>query len=131
VTRYELFRRRIVPVAIVVVFALLAFETCNKQERTQASFVIECGEYAKVVRSIEAELWMNGERVGRFVNSANEGAYLNSMKFQASLPDTTGEMRIVVDLGGGQLKHLTRKIHVREGDTVTVNLEPDLRESRN
>jgi len=127
VTKYDLFRRRIVPALIVVVFALMAYQTCEKQERTHATFVIEYGVYAKDVRQIEAEIWMNNERVSSFRREATEGAYIGTTKFEASLPDTSGELRVDVDLADGARKHVTRRLDIREGDTVTVNLEPDLR----
>lgn len=126
-TKYDLFRRRIVPALIVVVFALMAYQTCEKQERTHATFVIEYGVYAKDVRQIEAEIWMNNERVSSFRREATEGAYIGTTKFEASLPDTSGELRVDVDLADGARKHVTRRLDIREGDTVTVNLEPDLR----
>lgn len=126
-TRYDLFRRRIIPLAIVVVFALLAFETCNQQERTQATFVIEYGVYTKDVRLVEAEIWMNNERVSTFRRVALDGGNVGTTKFEASLPDVSGELRVDVDLADGSRKHVTRQLHVREGDTVMINLEPDLR----
>lgn len=127
VTKYDLFRRRIVPAAMVIVGGLLAYETCHKQDRTQASFVVEYGVYSKDVRSMEAEVWMNGERVTNFKANALDGAYIGKTRFEASLPDTEGELRIDVDLANGDRRHVTRKLHVREGETLTFQLEPDLR----
>jgi hypothetical protein len=127
VTRWDFIRRRIIPVAMVVVFALLAYETCNKQERTQVTFVIEYGVFAEDVREVEAEVWMNGERVTSFRRAATEGAFIGKTRFQASLPDTSGELRIDATMTSGDVKHVTRKLHVSEGQTVTFDLEPDLR----
>jgi len=127
VTRWDFIRRRIIPIAMIIVFALLAVETCNKQERTQVSFVIEYGAYAKDVRTIEAEVWMNGERVTSFRREAAEGAFIGKTRFEASLPDTSGELRIDATMTSGDAKHITRKLHVEEGQTVTFDLEPDLR----
>ncbi len=126
-TKYDFFRRRIVPVAMVIVAALLAYETCGKSERTQATFVIEYGVYARDVRSVEAEVWMNGERVTHLLRSARDGAYIGKTRFEASLPDTEGELRIDVELANGDRKHVMRKLHVREGEIMTFQLEPDLR----
>jgi hypothetical protein len=127
VTKYDLFRRRIVPVAMVIVGGLLAFEQCGKNERTEATFVLEYGIYNNDVRAVEAEVWMNGERVTRLRRNAVDGAYIGKTRFEASLPDTEGELRIDVDLANGDRKHVTRKLHVREGDVLTFQLEPDLR----
>jgi hypothetical protein len=127
VTRYDVFRRRIIPLAFAVIFGLLAYETCQKQERTAVTFVVEYGVFATDVRAIEAEVWMNGERVTNMRRTALEGAYIGTTRFEASLPDTSGELRIDVDLANGVRKHVVRKLHVAEGETVTFDLEPDLR----
>lgn len=127
VLRWDFIRRRIIPVAMIIVFALLTYETCNKQERTQVTFVIEYGAFAKDVRTVEAEVWMNGERVTNFRREAADGAYIGKTQFEASLPDTSGELRIDATMMSGDAKHITRKLHVEEGQTVTFDLEPDLR----
>lgn len=127
VTKYDLFRRRIVPVAMVIVGGLLAYQTCNKQERTEATFVLECGAYSNDVRVIEAEVWMNGERVTTFRRVALEGGFIGKSQFKASLPDTDGELRLDVELASSDHKHVVRRLHLRDGETVTFQLEPDLR----
>lgn len=126
-TKYDFFRRRVAPVLFVLVLGLLAYDQCNKHERTHATFVLEYGAFEREVRVVEAEVWMNGERVTSFRREATPGAYIGRTKFDTSLPDTTGELRIDVDLASGDRKHIVRKLHVREGETMTFGLEPDLR----
>ena len=126
-TRYDFFRRRIAPVAFAIVLGLMAYDQCQKHERTHATFVLEYGVFDKDVRAVEAEVWMNGERVTNYHATALEGAYLRKTRFETSLPDTSGELRIDVDLASGDRKHGVRQPHVNEGETVTFNLEPDLR----
>jgi len=127
VTRYDFFRRRIAPVAFVLVMGLMAYEMCNKHERTHATFVLEYGVFAKDVRAVEAEIWMNGERVTNFRRTAAEGSYIGPTRFEASLPDTSGELRVDVELAGTAPKHVVRRVQVEEGQTVTFDLAPDLR----
>jgi hypothetical protein len=43
VSRYDLFRKRIAPIAFVAAMALLVRESCNKQERTHATIVMDFG----------------------------------------------------------------------------------------
>ena len=126
-TRYDFFRRRIAPVAFVLALGLMAYEMCNKHERTHATFVLEYGVFAKDVRAVEAEVWMNGERVTNFRRTASEGAYIGASRFDASLPDTSGELRVDVDLASGDRRHVVRRVQIEEGQTVTFDLEPDLR----
>jgi hypothetical protein len=126
VTRYELFRRRIAPIAFAAALALIAYDTCDKHERTSATFVLDYGAAQRDVRAIEAEVWMNGEQVSTFRRSALDGQ-IGKTQFKASLPDTHGELRVDVELAGGDHRKLVRQIHFAEGATVTIQLERDLR----
>jgi hypothetical protein len=127
VSKYELFRRRIAPVAFVLALGFIAYDTCDKHERTHATVVLDFGAAERDVRGVEAEIWMNGEQVTQFRRTASEGATIGVARFATSLPDTTGELRVVVDLDGGVQRTIAKPLHVQEGATVTVRLERDLR----
>jgi hypothetical protein len=127
VTKYDLFRRRIAPIAFALAIGFIAYDTCNKHERTTATIVIDYGAAEPDVRAIEAEVWMNGEQVTQFRRAAVEGAYIGKTQFKGSLPDTDGEVRMDIELAGGQHRNVTRTIHVSEGAIVTIQLERDLR----
>lgn len=124
---YATFRRRVAPIAFGLAIAFMAYETCNKQERTSATFIIDYGAAAPQVQAIQAEVWMNGEQVTQFRRSALEGMQIGATRFTASLPDTDGELRMDVELKSGEHREATRAIHVAEGATVTIQLERDLR----
>ena len=126
-TKYDLFRRRIAPVAFALAIGFIAYDTCQKHERTSATFVIDYGAAEANVHAIEAEIWMNGEQVTRFERVASEGALIGKTQFKGSLPATDGELRIDVELKNGDHRDTKRVIHVTEGATVTIQLEPDLR----
>lgn len=127
VTRYEFFRKRIAPIAFLVVVGLIAYDACNKQERTRATIVLDYGVAAPEVKAVDAEIWMNNEQVTQFRRVALEGMQIGVTKFEASLPDVDGEIRIDVDLGAKGHREMTRRIHIEEGATVIVPLERDLR----
>jgi hypothetical protein len=127
VSTYDLFRRRIAPVAFALALGLIAYDTCSKQERTSATFVIDYGAAERDVRSIEAEVWMNNEQVTQFRRTALEGGLIGTTQFKGSLPATDGELRMDVELTSGERRKITRVIHVSEGATVTIQLERDLR----
>jgi hypothetical protein len=126
VTRYDFFRRRVAPVAFAVVLGLMAHDMCNKHERTHSTFVLTYGAAATDVREVEAEIWMNGERVSTYRHVALEGGYIGPTTFETSLPDTSGELRVDVTLPTG-VRHAVRRLQLHEGETVTVDLERDLR----
>jgi hypothetical protein len=127
VSKYDLFRRRIAPIAFALALGFIAFDTCDKHERTSATFVIDYGAAERDVHAIEAEVWMNGEQVARFRRDAQDGALIGTTRFKGSLPDTDGELRIDVELASGEHRSVKRAIHVAEGATVTIQLERDLR----
>jgi hypothetical protein len=126
VSRYDFFRRRIAPVLFLCVVGLIVFDTCNKQERTHATFVLDFGDAEKSVRAVEAELTVGGDVIGMFHRQALPGGTIGPCKFETALPETVGELRIDVDLGG---KHRTvlRRVVADEGSKVTVLLGADLR----
>ncbi|HEY5927424.1 MAG TPA: hypothetical protein VIV11_37325 [Kofleriaceae bacterium] len=126
-TKYDLFRRRIAPIAFGLAIAFIAYDTCDKHERTSATFVIDYGSAEPDVRVIEAEVWMNGEQVSQFRRAALEGMPIGKTQFKASLPDTDGELRIDVELASGEHRVTKRAIRVSEGANVTIQLERDLR----
>jgi hypothetical protein len=127
VTRYELFRKRIAPALFLAAVAWIAYDTCDKQERTRATFVLDFGAAESQVRAVEAEIWMNGAQVTQFRRTALDGGHIGTAKFEGSLPDTDGELRIDVELPNAEHRQITRTIHFAEGATVTIPLERDLR----
>lgn len=124
---YDLFRRRIAPVAFALALGFIAYDTCDKHERTHATIVLDFGAAEPDVRAVEAEIWMNGEQVTQFRRNALEGGRIGDIRFETSLPDTEGELRVGVDLANGSHEQTTRTLHVTEGATVTFRLERDMR----
>jgi hypothetical protein len=127
VTKYDLIRRRIAPIAFGFAIAFMAYDTCDKQERTSATIVIDYGAAERDVRSIEAEVWMNGEQVTQFRRAAVADGLIGPTQFKSSLPATDGELRMDVELRTGEHRTATRAIHVTEGATIRIQLERDLR----
>lgn len=126
-TRYDFFRKRIAPIAFLGAVALIAYDTCDKQERTRATFVLDFGSAVNEVRAVEAEVWMRGEQVTQFRRTALDGGHIGTAKFEGSLPATDGELRVDVELSAGDHRMVTRQIHIDEGATVTIPLERELR----
>jgi hypothetical protein len=127
VSKYDLFRRRIAPIAFALALGYITYDTCNKQQRTSATVVIDYGAAEANVHAIEADVWMNGEQVSHFRREALAGGSIGKTMFKASLPDTDGELRMDVELTSGEHRNMTRAIHVTEGATISVQLERDLR----
>jgi len=126
VSKYDLFRRRIAPIAFGLAIALIAYRSCDHEQRTHAKIVLDLGAAQRDVKAVEAEIWMNGQQVSRFRRIALESG-IGATQFDASLPDTDGEVRMDIELASGEHRAITRVIHVVEGGIVTIGLERDLR----
>ena len=126
-TRYELFRKRIAPIAFGLAVVLLARDSCMKEHRTHATFVLDPGAAVHEIRSVEADLYADGNQLTAFRRTAPEGAYLGPMRFEAALPEKDTELRLDVDLGARGHRTFTRHVHAADGATVTVPLDSDLR----
>jgi hypothetical protein len=125
VTRYDLFRRRIAPVAFGVAIVLLARESCNKHEHTDATFTFDFGSAALRVQSIDVDVYEHGEAYSHYHRDALAGSTIGPARFKGALPDPDGELRIDVALPAGT-RHVVRAFHADDGATVTIPLERDL-----
>lgn len=126
-TRYDLFRKRIAPVAFGVAIVLMARDSCQKHGRMHATVVLEPGAAAQEIRSVEADVWANGEQVSEFRRNAPDGGYIGPMRFEAPLTDKDAEVHLDVDLGARGHRVFVRHVHAEDAATVTVPLESDLR----
>ena len=124
-TRYDLFRKRIAPIAFVVAMALLVRESCNKAERTHATIVMDFGGAEPSVVAVDADLSIDGALLSRFHQGTLTGQHIGKPRFETAMPSQDGSLQIDVELASGH-RQITRAIHVEEGATVTLSLGPDL-----
>jgi hypothetical protein len=127
VTRSELIRNRIAPIAFGVAIVLMARQSCNTEHRMHATFVLEPGAARNEIRSVEADVWSGEEQLSQFRKNAPEGGYIGAMRFEAPLPEKDVELRLDVDLGDRGHRVFVRHVHAEDAATVTVPLESDLR----
>jgi len=121
VTRYDLFRKRIAPVAMVVAVALIAREQCGRMKRTHATVILDFGDQVARVKDVRAEVLVgDGESAAMFHREAHPPGGIGACKFELALP--VDDARPTVDLDVGKLIHVDRGIHLDEGATITINL---------
>jgi hypothetical protein len=122
VSKYDLFRRRIAPIAFGLAIVLMARQSCQKGERTHATFVLDLGAARSQARAVDVELWTGSDMVAELHRHALDGSTIGTPRFDAVLPGSSdGELRIDVDLPAGP-RHVVRRVHADEGATVTVPL---------
>jgi hypothetical protein len=122
VSRYDLFRKRIAPIAFFLAIALIAKDSCDKGKRTHTTVELQFAAPARV-RAVEVEVFLGDVQFATFHRNALPGAPIGPCRFELSLPRDDGELRIDVDLGATH-QRLTRRFHAIEGSTMSVAI-PD------
>jgi hypothetical protein len=125
VSRYDLFRRRIAPIAFFIAIGLIARDSCEKNHRTHTTVELQLGDARPRVRAVDVDVVTGAETVARFHRAALPDTMIGPCWFDAALPADDGELRIDVDLGA-EHRRLTRAFHAVEGATMSVPLEGDL-----
>ena len=125
-TRYDLFRRRIAPIAFAAAIGLIAYDTWNKKDHTTATFVLDFGAAEREVVAVDAELWMDGDQLSTFHRAALPGQPLGPTTFRQNLPARDGELRIDVERTSGRT-HIVRRFHADDDATIRVPLERELK----
>ena len=122
-SRYDLFRRRIAPVAMVLVLVLIARDGCEKDQRAHTDVELVFGATRGTVRAVDVDVMVGGDVVATYHQAATSGPAVGRCVFRLSVSAESGEFRIDVDRGGRH-QRLTRRFHVLEGGTLRVEI-PD------
>jgi len=123
VSRYDLFRRRIAPIALLLAIGLIARDSCEKDQRTHTTVELQLGADKPRVRAVDVDVVIAGETIATFHRAALPGEVIGPCRFPLVAPEDDGELRIDVDLGGPHHR-LTRRFHAVEGSTMLVTI-PD------
>lgn len=124
-SRYDLFRRRIAPVAFFLAIGLIARDSCEKSHRTHTTVELQLGEARSRVRAVDVDVVTGDQTVARYHRAALPGAMIGPCRFELAVPEDDGQLRIDVDLGA-EHRRLTRPFHAVEGATMFVPLDGDL-----
>lgn len=122
----DVLRKRIAPIAFILAMALLVQHTCQGEERTHATIVLEYGDAAARVRAVDAKLTVDGELISEFHRKALPDLRIGASTFEVAMPKAEGELTIDVDLGASK-RHIVRTIRAEEGATIAVPLAAELR----
>ena len=119
VSRYDLFRRRIAPIAFFIAIALIAKDSCEKDQRTHTTVELELGAERSDVRAVNLEVFAGEERVAAFYRAALPDATIGPCRFELALAQEDVELRIDIDRGARH-QTLTRRLHAIEGSTTMI-----------
>lgn len=118
-SRYDLFRRRIAPIAFFLAIALIARDSCEKNKRTHTTVELELGADRDEIRAVDLEVFAGTERVAVSRRAALPGQAIGPVRFDLALADEDAELRIDIDRGARH-QMLTRRIHALEGSTTLI-----------
>jgi hypothetical protein len=121
VSRYDLFRRRIAPIAFALALALIVRDSCQKDQRTHTSVELTFGAAASQVRGVEVDVVAGGETIATFRRAAPSDGAIGPCRFPLTTAQDDGELRIDVDLGATH-QRIIRRFHAVEGSTLVVPL---------
>ena len=130
-SRYDLFRRRIAPIAFFIAIALIARDSCEKNKRTHTTVELELADRDSV-RTVDVEVFAVsgshqnspvGDRVAAFHRAALTGASIGPVRLDLALAVDDAELRIDIDRGD-QHQLVTRRVHVIEGSTTLISIPP-------
>ena len=122
-SRYDLFRRRIAPIAFFLAIALIARDSCEKDKRTHTTVELTFGAAKPSVRAVDVDVVVGAETIATFHRATMPDSTIGPCRFAIALPEDDGELRIDVDLGATH-QRLTRRFHAVEGSTMLVAI-PD------
>jgi hypothetical protein len=123
VSRYDRFRKRLAPIAFLAAIALLARDSCLKEQRLHATVELAFAAERPRVREVAVEVVAGGDTIATYRRVAQPGAEIEPCRFKIASPVEDGELRIDIDLGASH-QHLTRAFHAADGATITVSI-PD------
>jgi hypothetical protein len=123
VSRYDLFRKRLAPIAFFLAIGLIVRDSCQKEQRTHTKIELAFGSQRPQVRAVDVDVVVGDDVIATFHRAALPGSTIGPCRFDASLTSEDGELRIDVDLGAHH-QRLTRHFHAIEGAAMRVDI-PD------
>jgi len=122
-SRYDILRRRLAPIAVLIALGVLAYELWGRSDRTSTTIVLDLGGAAQDVRNIRADVFVGDEPVAWFETALTTG--VRDISFPAVI-DGPARVRVQVTTAAG-IRVLERSIRPDSGDTITLHLGDELR----
>jgi len=123
-SRYQLWRRRIAPIALVLALVLLGTRTCGA-EAAKVTLRIDAGEAAPQLADLEVDMVRDGEQGAVARLERHAGA--PSVDLVTQLDAGRYRLRFRAVLRGGEVRRFDHVIEVESGETtITVPIARDL-----
>lgn len=123
-SRYDLFRKRLAPIAFVIAIGLLVRDSCQKDQRTHTTFDLAFAAPLAKIHAVDIDVIVNHETFATFHRAQLPGGTIGPCRFPSALPADDGELHIDVDLGDHH-QQLVRPFHAIEGSTTIIHIPDD------
>ncbi|MCE9572609.1 MAG: hypothetical protein K8W52_05585 [Deltaproteobacteria bacterium] len=124
-SRYDLFRKRLAPVALIVALAALAHETCSHRSTNDVTIELGFGNHAGEIRHLRADVFVDGEPDAWMEQDFGPDGADRPPRFRAMVPGDHAVLRVdmVTTAGPRRVEH---KLAPESGATLLVDLGADL-----
>lgn len=127
---YDIFRKRIAPVAFLVAILALGTRTC-KADMAEVTLTVDFGSAAADVRSIRVDLYRGDdvEPVVTLERAYGDAGATTRPVLEAQLDSGSYRVDMSVGTTTGQ-RYVTRSVELSDQSNVTVTIERDLSRAR-
>ena len=119
-SRYDRWRRRLAPVALFIALGFLAYDTCERKERSGTTIVLDLGAARSSVHHLRADVFVAGEPTAWFESDLRGSG---AISFPAMIEDrATVRVQLTTDRG---MKVIERTV-LPSRDPQQLSLEGEL-----
>ncbi len=124
-SRYDLFRKRLAPVALVVALAALGHETCGRSGSNDVTIELGFGTHAGEIRRVRADVFVDGEPDAWMEQAFGPDGADRPPRFRALVPEGHAVLRVDLVTASGA-RRVEHKLSPASGATLLVDLGADL-----
>jgi len=120
-SRYQVFRRVVAPIALIVALGVLAWDTCRKDERADVRFAMDFGDDAADIRQVRVDLWVGDDSIGYFETRFGDAGATAPVRWKQPVPRDEIDATVSLTLADGQVVELRRRLHAPSGGEAVID----------
>jgi hypothetical protein len=124
-SRYDRFRRRVAPIALVLAIGLVVKVVLDQRHQTGVTVVIDFGGHGAEVRHLRADVFVDGAPLETYLESTYPAGAEGPATFEVRVPDGDALLRVDLSTTRGP-RRIERRLTVVDGAKVHVDLGRDL-----
>jgi hypothetical protein len=120
-SRYQLARRVIAPIALVLAIGLLVKETCAEAAREPVAFSLRFGDDAARVRHVRVDLWVDDASIGFVERAFGDAGAVERVHWSQPVSEQDLEVTISLTMVDGEVVALRRRVSAIPGSAVVID----------